>query len=55
MFSVVELVSLYGEINQVIIDKRMDSTSRYFKKATALLQEIKNKMHQITLIKEDKD
>ena len=37
MSQVIDLVSLYTEVNQTIIDKRIERTNRYFRRVTDIL------------------
>jgi hypothetical protein len=51
MTAVFDLIEMYSEINQEIIDKRLDPNgcNRHFRRATVLLKEIRDKLKQIEI------
>ncbi len=50
MVAVIELIGLYSDVNQEIIDKNMHSISNYFRIVTRDLQDIKSKLQSIPLV-----
>lgn len=49
MYSIVELVGIYGDVNTQIIKKGIDSTSNHFQTLTNLLLGIKSNLENIPI------
>lgn len=49
MYSIVELVGIYGEVNTEIIKKGLDNTSEHFQTLTNLLLGIKSNLESIPI------
>jgi hypothetical protein len=49
MYSIIELVGIYGEVNTEIIKKDLDRTSEHFQTLTNLLLGIKSNLENVPI------
>jgi hypothetical protein len=49
MLAVLELIGLYSEVNQQIIDENLHEISPYFRNVTTELQEVKEKLEKLSI------
>jgi hypothetical protein len=50
MLAVLELIGLYSDVNQEIIDKQMHAISAFYRRVTADLQDIRTKLIDLPLV-----
>lgn len=50
MLAVLELIGLYSDVNQEIIDKNMHSISNEYRAVTRELREIKSRLESLALV-----